>query len=832
MVEQRSKFSPPIYHPVCPKICEEYHHPTTTLSTKYLKIPQDARVWCEGLFEEHEQVSPEILEALVCKSAKCVHGGAMYRYPARWSALLPGTMECRWQKQGGMDWGVLPHPPQTPEQVPSVDEGPDAAEIWVKCKELLKINAVEIVDPEKDKPVYWKGVQIHQFLSRTFLIPKPHQPNESRMLVGMKESGLNAVLTCEVFKQEGISDVKEISKPGDYAIKLDLKNAYYQTLVIPQLRRQLRTKVLDVDRNLLVVLQYRGGSQGAKPIPEKFTKQLRGLQRQFRALGIRLVIKIDDVLILAQSPEQCLLHTYIVIRVTAYLGCVWKLEKCSFIPSHRIGFHGAMFCFTVQMCWTPADKCYRAALLTEQLIELLQSPEDTMVSLRLIAKVKGTWMAMIEMVNEIRLLMTELADLQLAMMQTQTFKKRGWGTQLMKSELDHAQVASVVMELKQLARPSEKVLAQEIPASSYAWNGRLFGRTTILATLWTDACDYQWGLVLIIKSVRVLEVAYPFSAKEVQEWHITKKETAGLVRGLEIVLRMFPQIRDGTISCKTDATTTKAYLKKAGGRLTHLNLLIWNVIRKVIQKQVMLKVEHVAGLKNISDAPSRLVLGLEEFSLNPLIFSKLELMWGAPQVDLFAAQWNNKCPVYASKHAWDLGATHVDAMSLDWAELPAPLYAHPPVHKRLILSMVRKVQKEQVQQIYLVVPLWKQQWLAEALQMTVTLPILLQCRSELLLPPEAYTLVQELQHRDWSTPSMWKWYVVLNMSGGHYTGVDIRPRWRTAFNLSTSKSQVVAQAATIIANIGVDFGCISGKQLEVAAGSLSATWLSAIVRDN
>jgi hypothetical protein len=126
-------------------------------------------------------------------------------------------------------------------------------------------------------------------------------------------------------------------------------------------------------------------------------------------------------------------------------------------------------------------------------------------------------------------------------------------------------------------------------------------------------------------------------------------------------------------------------------------------------------VEHVAGLKNISDAPSRLVLGLEEFSLNDRIYSKLVKMWGEPQVDLFAAQWNHKCWEYASKHAWDLEATHVDAMSLNWVQLKAPLYAHPPVYKKLILRIVRKVQEDQVESMYLVVPLWKQHWLAEAL---------------------------------------------------------------------------------------------------------------------
>lgn len=75
-------------------------------------------------------------------------------------------------------------------------------------------------------------------------------------------------------------------------------------------------------------------------------------------------------------------------------------------------------------------------------------------------------------------------------------------------------------------------------------------------------------------------------------------------------------------------------------------------------------------------------------------------------------------------------------------------------------------------QIYISMPALKSP--LGALKMTVSLPVLLQRRSELLsiLPPGAYALAQELQHRDWPTHTMWEWYVVLNISGGalHWRG--------------------------------------------------------------
>jgi hypothetical protein len=368
--------------------------------------------------------------------------------------------------------------------------------------------------------------------------------------------------------------------------------------------------------------------------------------------------------------------------------------------------------------------------------------------------------------------------------------------------------------------------------ADWKWNGRLFGRATILATLWTDACDYQWGLILVVKSVRILEVAYPFSPEEVQNWHITKKETAGMTRGLDIVLKMYPHLSNGTVACKTDATTTKAYLKKAGGRLTHLNKLIWSTVHKLVSRQLLLQVSHVAGLLNTSDAPSRLVLGLEEFGVNKLIYEKLAKMWGVPMIDLFAAEWNAKCEVYASKHMWDLQATYVDSMTLVWTELVGRLWINPPVHKKLLLKIVRKLQQEQVLEATLMVPLWKSIWLSEALAMTVTTPILLQANQQLLLPPKAYTLVAELQGQDWSTPSTWTWFVCLNISGGLSRLEASRQRLATTLESCTNRKQMVRMVAHTIAHTGAGFGTTSTRKLAEAASGLSQMWLSAIVPEN
>ena len=273
-------------------------------------------------------------------------------------------------------------------------------------------------------------------------------------------------------------------------------------------------------------------------------------------------------------------------------------------------------------------------------------------------------------------------------------------------------------------------------------------------------------------------------------------------------------------------------LKKAGGRLTHLNKLIWSTVHKLVSRQLLLQVSHVAGLLNISDAPSRQVLGLEEFGVNKLIYGKLAKMWGAPMIDLFAAEWNAKCEVYASKHMWDLQATYVDSMTLVWTELVGRLWINPPVHKKLLLKIVRKLQQEQVLEATLMVPLWKSIWLSEALAMTVTTPILLQANQQLLLPPKAYTLVAELQGQDWSTPPTWTWFVCLNISGGLSRLEASRQRLATTLESCTNRKQMVRMVAHTIAHTGAGFGTTSTRKLAEAASGLSQMWLSAIVPEN
>ena len=86
---------------------------------------------------------------------------------------------------------------------------------------LLKKGAIERVHNDSDG-----------FCSSLFVIPKKsggHRPIIS-------PSPLNNFCNFEHFKVEGIQTVKELVRPGDWMISLDLKDAYLTIPITPMFR--------------------------------------------------------------------------------------------------------------------------------------------------------------------------------------------------------------------------------------------------------------------------------------------------------------------------------------------------------------------------------------------------------------------------------------------------------------------------------------------------------------------------------------------------------------------------------------------------------------------
>src|SRR5256885_312303 len=87
---------------------------------------------------------------------------------------------------------------------------------------------------------------------------------------------------------------------------------------------------------------------GLTASPQIFTKILRPVIKLARNRGIRLVIYLDDILIMAAFKELALKHANVVISLLQQLGFTINREKSQFTPSQVAEYLGflSVYCKT------------------------------------------------------------------------------------------------------------------------------------------------------------------------------------------------------------------------------------------------------------------------------------------------------------------------------------------------------------------------------------------------------------------------------------------------------------------------------------------------------
>ena len=131
------------------------------------------------------------------------------------------------------------------------------------------------------------------FISSIFTISK--KSGGFRPVVNLK--ALNKFVVYNHFKMEGLPTLKSIVRANDWLAKLDLSDAYLTVPLHPSHRRFVqftwKGKIF-----LFTCLTF-----GLSSTPRIFTKLLKPIVSFLRKRGIRLVIYLDDILIMNSCPE-------------------------------------------------------------------------------------------------------------------------------------------------------------------------------------------------------------------------------------------------------------------------------------------------------------------------------------------------------------------------------------------------------------------------------------------------------------------------------------------------------------------------------------------------
>ncbi|SAL96899.1 hypothetical protein [Absidia glauca] len=184
-----------------------------------------------------------------------------------------------------------------------------------------------------------------RFLSHFFTI---QEATKSRPVLDCKK--ISSFVQCSHFKMEGVPALRELIQPNDFMAKIDLKDAYTVVPIHPASRRYLAFA------HAGTIYQYKTLPFGLSVAPRIFMKIMRHAIEVLRKEGIRIVYYLDDICVLARTPQEMEHHTSRIVNHLQHLGVFINFKKTQLTPTHAQDFLGFSFNTNKMMIKVPNIK--------------------------------------------------------------------------------------------------------------------------------------------------------------------------------------------------------------------------------------------------------------------------------------------------------------------------------------------------------------------------------------------------------------------------------------------------------------------------------------------
>ncbi len=574
-----------------------------------------------------------------------------------------------------------------------------------EVEELLAKKAViEIEDDSKG------------FLSALFVVPK--KSGGFRPIVNLK--ALNKFVRYEHFKMEGLETVKNLVRKGDWMVKLDLKDAYLTVPILPAHQKFLRF----VWRKRFY--QFSCLPFGLSSAPRLFTKILKVVVAFLRERGLRLVIYLDDILILNEDKLKLESDFSFVVSFLESLGFLVNWEKTVSDPSQSIEYLGVIIdSLSMRFC-LPEDKVAKIKNLCSKILS------KTLVSLKDLASVLGN---LVWAISSVPFAQAHYRALQ-------NFYIR---------QIDHFR--GDLSAKCPLSDQSKQDLSWWVSYLDIV-NGKPFSSIDPDIIIHSDASLMGWGACS-----NGITARGPWTSVD-RDRHINELELLGAFNAIQCFAQ---QSHDVFIRIFLDNNTAVCYLNKHGGtRSQNLTTIAKAISNWCEPRGISVQAVYLPGSLNvIADKESRSAPDASDWMLRSDLFSRISDLWPV-DIDLFASSWNAQLPKFVS---WkpQPGAYALDAFSLNWGSFFG--YLFPPFS--LISRCLVKLRREKASAV-LVCPVWPSQ---------PFFPILLEmaCDVPRVFPSGFHTLTSPVgePHPLGETIKLAAW----KLSGNPSMGREFRRQW-------------------------------------------------------
>jgi hypothetical protein len=605
------------------------------------------------------------------------------------------------------------------------------------------------------------NVSFSDWESAVFTVPKKDAGN--RLCTNLKP--LNAFQEARPFKLEGVKEIKAMIRPGDYGMTADLKDAYTQC------------GLSSVDRKLTrfwwngVRYQWRTLMFGLAQAPYLWTKLLKPVIAHLRTIGIRCILYLDDLIVVAGSKVQTAEHMAIAMATFGeHLGLKWKVSKCDLLPKQE--FEALGLIWNSDQMTVSVNKARMSALQHAAKRLLKRFKEKQPVKVRDLARVVGQAQSCTDGVQHTRRFTAALKWIL-----RKQVKKKGWD-----GLCDNVDWSLAIASLEWWINQSNDHNLSPLVSRPHRRRARYGADAagTLGWGAWLEFAGKTWTTFGV------------FTPKETKE-HINVKEFLAQVLGARpLVDQAIPRHLqvDLLLEKLTDNTTALRYANKLYGPVQRLVELSCEQYDWAVARGLEERSSHIAGVDHIlADDLSRIdVLAMQndlsEWSIpTNLMRTHVFQVWGQPDFDLFATRVNKHCKRFAS-YRLDDEAELLDAFRHNWRGLGMRLYAFPPFNQ--VARTIKKVNDDKVHQMILVTPFWPtQSWFPALMRMSTELPY--------VLPSDPMTLRPPLSNSDLTWSCKWP-LIVWNISSLTASGVNLR---ETAYSSVCSGTRTDAISSMI-----------------------------------
>ena len=536
------------------------------------------------------------------------------------------------------------------------------------------------------------------FYSHLFVVPK----SEGRWRPVIDLSVLNRHLRIPSFTMETARLLRASIDPKDFAVSIDLKDAYLHVPMHPNTRRYLR---FAIDNQ---VYTFRAMPFGLATAPWAFTKMMEAVIAAFRRSVRSSVSHYLDDLLLRQTQAQVLARDLNQLcSLLRSLGWIINEDKSDMIPSQTFVHLGMRFDTKAYLVAPTQKRVDKIVSVAHQL-----SSQKTFTP-RQMAEFLGLASSVMDLVPQGGL---RLRPLQWTFSQMWNQTSEDWDVPL------------------QMSQPLRECL---LPWIDPPWllEGVPIRHDPPVLSLCTDASNSGWGAHLL-PSMEM--VAGQWSVEE-RYCHINELEMLAVIRA---VGHWRQQLMNQTVSVLSDNTTVCAYIRHQGGTKSRaLCQRTLDLIQLTAPLKITLIPRHIPGRLNvIADGLSRDTPLHTEWMLNDRVFQLLLHRFPTMQVDLFATRHNNRLPTFVSPFP-DPQAVAIDGLTFNWEG--QDLYAFPPAV--IIPKVVQRLSQFHCV-MTLIAPLqWNRPWISSLRERLLCDPLKLPVCPDLLLQPRSGLLHNSLE---------------------------------------------------------------------------------------